>query len=126
MVGTGMGSDRPASESPSSILPDPPSLIHGASLCATMAKFGQEFHFPPSSDGRQIPFGDNDADRGATSAKLERQQKPPSLRFATLHVVLSGVTHSNRPPPFPLIAIFTVIRNGRARRGEEKGGTIHK
>lgn len=35
-------------------------------------------------DGRQIPFGDNDADRGATSAKLERQQKPPSLRFATL------------------------------------------
>ena len=69
-------------------------------LCATMAKFGQEFHFPPSSDGRQIPFGDNDADRGATSAQLERQQKPPSLRFATLplHVVLSGVTHSNRPP----------------------------
>ena len=80
MVGTGVGSNGVGITSPLSC----PNLLQGASLCATMAKFGQEFHFPPSSDGRQIPFGDNDADRGATSAKLERQQKPPSLRFATL------------------------------------------
>ena len=87
-----------------------------------MAKFGQESHFPPSSDGRQIPFGDNDADRGATSAKLERQQKPPS-RFATLHIVLSGVTHSNRLPLPPYRHLYG--DQERARRGEEKG-TIHK
>ena len=127
MVGTGVWGQT-ASES---LLPSPArssSLLHGASLCATMAKFGQEFHFPSSTAARfhlgitmqiAVPRVLNLSD----SRNLLLCVSQPSL---PLHVVLSGgVTHSNRLPPFPFIAIFTVIRNGRARRGEEKG-TIHK
>ena len=58
------------------------------------------------------------ADRCATSAKLERQQKPPSQRFATLHVVLSGVTHSNRPPLPP----YRHLYGDQERAGEERRG----
>ena len=81
MVGTGVGSNGVGITSPLScpiLLPPPRGVF--------VRDNGQIWTRVPLSflDGRQIPFGDNDADRGATSAKLERQQKPPSLRFATL------------------------------------------
>ena len=102
MVGTGVGSNGVGITSPLScpiLLPPPRGVF--------VRDNGQIWTRVPLSflDGRQIPFGDNDADRAATSAKLERQQKPPSLRFATLPSFMSSLAAypiQTAFPPSPL------------------------
>ena len=122
MVGTGVGSNGVGITSPLSC----PNLLQGASLCATMAKFGQ-FHFPSSTAARfhlgitmqiAVPRVLNLSD----SRNLLLCVSQPSL---PLHVVLSGVTHSNRPPLPP----YRHLYGDQERAGEERKcemGTIHK